>query len=158
MLCACALLWGPKVKHWSSAESIRWHWGVCKAAVGIITPYIYYNWYKTLKLLKSNISKQYKLSKPTKSKANSSVWIKWMDTEVWSRLQRKNYSKDPELNSMEKFNSQEEIKTSMRGKKDFWSVGETFLVDGGVWFKLKTVLTSESKVGATASCLGWELV
>lgn len=38
------------------------------------------------------------------------------------------------------------------------SVGETFLVDGGVWFKLKTVLTSESKVGATASCLGWELV
>lgn len=80
-----------------------------------------------------------------------------MDTEVWSRLQRKNYSKDPELNSMEKCNSQEEMKLPW-GEKDFWSVGETFLVDGGVWFKLKTVLTSESKVGATASCMGWELI
>lgn len=77
-----------------------------------------------------------------------------MDTEVWSHLQRKNSSKDPELNSMEKGNSQWNFH---EGKKT-WSVGEMFLVDGGVWFKLKTVLTSESKVGAEASCLGWELV
>lgn len=55
---------------------------------------------------------------------------------------------------MEKGNSQWNFH---EGKKT-WSVGETFLVDGGVWFKLKTVLTSESKVGAEASCLGWELV